>query len=693
MMDLPLNEPADTEEVVKPSPMEKPKGQWRTKIEASRTKRKKLATTWKTNVNYRMGKPFENEPDTDTVNVPVDNSRTKNKAASLFFQCPKVILKARRPDAAGAVQLFAAALNFEMEHEARAYTAMDECLGDVINASGFAAAMIGYDASFETVELPPDTSMIPPEQLAMMPPPEPELVERAIYECYYVNRISPNQFLWPADFIGSDWQKAEWLGYEGRIPLAEALRRQWVDEDYESECEDKLETVNDEIDEDSKSTGKYVKFSEIFYRKNVIDPMEKDPRKIGHIVIVDGKDKPAVDEDFKWQQYSPETRQWIGLTSFPIKVMTLTTISDESIPPSDSEMGRPQVREMIKFRSQMLKQRDASLPVRWVDVNMMDSDIVEQLQKGVYQDFIPMNGPGDRAVGEVARANFPRENYDAMRVIEGDLNQSWSMSENQIGVDTAGDTSATEATIIANASQTRLSYEQARVLRFFLEWAEAMGSLMQLFQDQEKWVEMKGDDGASLQAWDKTKIRGDFLFEAKPDSAVKVDVNQKRIEALNLYKLVRRDPLINPQALVADLCELHGLDPTKVMAPPPQPQPKPAALRFSFTGPDLTNPAVVALVQKNSPTPLTPEDIQAAMALMNAAGIPAMPPQLLNVPEPGQDGQPPSPEQMAEEADEKGDSSTPIENPAEQQQVRLAQPGPMPQVDPLGQRYQMGNEA
>jgi hypothetical protein len=528
----------------------------------------------------------------------------------------------------------------------------------------------------------------------MMPPPEPDPVQRPVYECFYVNRISPNQFLWPADFIGSDWQKAEWLGYEGRIPLAEALRREWVDEDYEHECEDKLETVNDEVDEDNKSTGKYVKFSEIWYRKNVIDPMEKDPRKLGHIVMVDGKDQPARDEDFSWQQYNQKTRQWIGLTTFPIKVMTLTTISDVAIPPSDSEMGRPQVKEMIRFRSQMLKQRDASLPVRWVDTGMVDPEIVEGLQKGVWQDFIPMNGPGDRAIGEVARANYPRENYDAMQVMENDLNQSWSMSENQVGTGTAGDTSATEATIIANAAQTRLAYEQARVLRFFLEIAEGYGALMQLFQDQQKWVELKGDDGASLQAWDKMAIRGDFLFEAKPDSAVKVDVNQKRVEALNLYKLVRRDPLINPQALVSDIMELHGLDPTKVMVPPPQPQPKPAALRFSFAGEDLTNPMVVSLVQKNSPTPLTPEDIQKAMELMLIAGLPAMPPQELNVPQPGEDGQPMSPEQIAEEAEKQapeGDSSTPIPNPAEQQPVRLAQPGPMPKVDELGQRYEMGN--
>jgi hypothetical protein len=61
---------------------------------------------------------------------------------------------------------------------------------------------------------------------------------------------------------------------------------------------------------------------------------------------------------------------------------------------------------------------------------------------------------------------------------------------------------------------------------------------MQLFQDDEKWVELEGPDGLKqLQAWDKSRVRGDYAFEAKPDAAVKIDVGQKRVESLNVYKL------------------------------------------------------------------------------------------------------------------------------------------------------------
>src|SRR5690606_17300660 len=118
--------------------------------------------------------------------------------------------------------------------------------------------------------------------------------------------------------------------------------------------------------------------------------------------------------------------------------------------------------------------------------------------------------------------------------------------------------------------------------------------------------------------WDKSAIRGDFLFELAPDSAVRVDVGQKRAEWLNVYKLLRRDPRINGEQLLRTGLELHGMDPTKLLVPPQPPAPPPPTIRYSFSGADLTNPIVVAIVQKHSPAPISPDDLKAALALMDA---------------------------------------------------------------------------
>src|SRR6185436_9057069 len=505
-------------------------------------------------------------------------------------------------------------------------------------------------------------------QMPMVPQDVP------VYQCYYASRISPGRFLWPVEFVGSDWQEAPWLGYEEDLTVVEAMRKKWVDADYMTEYGDKLKSTSDTTDdEDNKDITKKVCVQHIYYKKSLVEPDEVDPRKLGHLVFIKGKKKPVVSEDFTWQKYDEQSMDWMGMTKFPIKVGTLTTLSDEALPPSDSEIGRPQVRELMRSRSQMVKQRDRSMPLRWFDVNQVDDDIAEQMRKGVYQDMIPMNGPGNSAIGEVARANYPRDSWEFQSVIDRDLDEAWSMGRNQQGLDTPGETSATESQIVAQNSNVRIEYERVRVLRFFLEIAEAVFDLMQLFQDDQAWVKIVGPDGAkALQQWDRTTIRGEYAFDAHPDSAVRVDVAQKRAESLNLYKLLRQDPLLNPQAFTQGVLETHGLDPQKIMAPPAPPAPPPAAARYSFVGADLANPMVVAFLQKHAGMALGPEDLQAAKQLMQDAGIPMMPPTLPPMPTPGKDGQSPL--------------ATPMEPGS------LEHPGPAPEVSPLNQRYEKGGD-
>lgn len=672
---------------------------WPSRIEACEKKRDRLIKDWKENTNYRKGKPLGAEPEEDAVCIPVDWARTKNKAAQLFFQVPTVIMEAKMTGLEAAAPVAAAALNDVMNDEVKAHICMDEVLQDIINATGFGVLLVGIDVVTKTVmrdkyqpeqvqaEQAPPAMPMPGMPPPIPPPPGPIASEIdanggvmpqvpqavPIYQCLYGTRLSPARFLWPVEFVGSDWQTAPWLGYDEDLTVAVALRKGWITKDFIKENDDKLKSTSDSSDDDeNKDTSKKVVVQHIYYKKSLVDPAEIDPRKIGHLVFVNGKKEPVVKEDFKWQVYNEQTREWMGMTTYPIKVGTVTTLSDDAMPPSDSEIGRPQVRELMRSRSQMVKQRDRSMPLRWFDVNQVDDDIAEQMRKGVYQDMIPMNGPGGTAIGEVARANYPRDSWDFQRVIDQDLDEAWSMGRNQQGLDTPGETSATEAGIVNQNSNVRIEYERVKILRLYLEMAEAIFDLMQLFQDDQRWVQIVGADGMkSLQAWDKTTIKGEYAFRAHPDSAVRVDVAQKRAESLNVYKLLRQDPLINPTAITQEVVETHGYDPSKVMTAPAPPSPPPAAVRFSFTGADLSNPMTVAFLQKHAGMALAPEDIAAAKALMQDAGVPTMPATQLNLPVAGKDGQP----------------TSPLSIPG-----ALEHPGPAPEVNPLNQRYENGGD-
>jgi len=662
--------------------------------------RRELLTTWQDNVMYRVGKPFREAPDDDTVNIPADWSRTKNKQAQIFTQCPTINLRARVPGLAAAAPLAAAALNFELQEKIHAEYAMDECAGDGINASGIMISMVKYLAAFgETVDVPVvDTSTIPPGDLEVMI--KEKLIETrpytpTLYECYDIDRISPARFLWPVEFKGSNWQKAPWLGHEGYMPLTDAKRMGWVEEDEEGEAMEVDELlIDDDLELKQLPVGRYVKYIQIFYRAAFFDPQERHPLKIKRMVLVESRTEgdeevdPVVDEDFQWQEWvegtaeveavlpSPENPQgtpaqparqgrYIGMTNFPIKVRTLTTVSDLAIPPSDSEMGRPQVKEMIRSRSQMIRQREHSLPIRWFDVNMVDEEIAALLRAGVMQDMIPMNGPGSNAIGEVARANYPRENFEFMRIFNADLDETWAMGANQMGLEAPGDQSATEAKIVQSSGNVKTEYERSKMLAFFLENAKGVFALMQMFSDFEDYVEIIGPNGVrTLKTWNKDSIPGDYVFEAKPDGAVRVDISQKKAEAINVYKLLRRDPLINPSAPITEVLQTHGYDLSQWLVPPPKPKAEKPNIRYSFKGEDMMMAIPLARMQKADDGPLTEQDIEAAKKMIQLA-LEIMPAVAEAVPGMVQD--------PTAEANAKADTT---------------HPGPTASVQPLNRRYE-----
>jgi hypothetical protein len=607
--------------------------QLKAEVDATSTWRSQQLPKWQRNVEYRQNKVLDAEPDRDEVLVPIDWSRTRNKIAQLFFQVPKISLFPRAPQWRPVTPLVSAVVNHQLAEEMHVEHTVEEVLGDVINAAGIGVAYLSYEAEFVPEEVPAmDLSQRDPAQLVQAVQETggqiPMITKQVpLYHKVDLSSVDPADFLFPLSHTKINWNKAPWLGHNFRLSDAEARRRNWL-KDGDTGGGDPVKSVNTQREETSVKDGaKTVSCTRVFYRPYFYDPKEPDCRKIKVLIWVDGANdgEPVVHEDFKWQKYDATTKQWIGMTTFPLKPLKLTHISGQAIPPSDSEIGRPQVRELNKSRTQMLLQRDRSFPLRWYDVNLVDEDIVEQIRRGTWQDMIPTQGPGSNVIGEVSRASYPRESYEFTTVFEKDLDQAWSSGANQGGYEASGTTSATEAEITQKNFQVALEHQRAKVLAWFLEIAEGVLDLMQMFWTIEQYVPFVRIGGEKvLESWDKDRIPGKFVFSARPDAATRVDVGQKRADSLNRYKLVRQDPLANGQKLLADVFEAHDVDPTEAFAPPQPPaEPQPKVPSFSFRGEDLVNPMVVALIQKV--TPITAKELQAARILMADAGIPVAP--------------------------------------------------------------------
>lgn len=609
-------------------------GRWRERVKLSCRKVSDYEDAWKDNVAQFAGKPLKASPESDTVVVNKDWSRVKAKQAQLFYQVPKLNLRARQEAYKVAAPVFAAALNFELEHRIKAHHVMDEILADVLNASGIAVSKIGYDGVFEERMVPEqDPGAVPPEmQAGMLMSGAMQMVpmQVPVYECYYWKRISPNCFVFPAEFTGTNWDESPWLGFKGYMPFEEAKRKFKLPNDFKDRVTPRPDLLSKENEGNPPTGGDdYVEYFEIWYKAYLYDSQVKHPLHFRRLVLVTGlDDRPAKHEDSPWQRFDAQTNKYVGLCKFPIRAMTLTTISDTSIPPSDTEASRPLILELIRSRSDILKQRRRAQPLRWFDGNGVDDDVAERLRSGDIQDMIPLNGPGDRVIGEIARANYPRENFDFDRISNQDLGEMWSMGPNQIGTEAPGETTAAEVKTIQGNTNVRLDYDKSKVLRYFVEAAEGIGSLMQLFHDREDYIEVVGPDGASrIEQWDRDRIKGDYIFEAKPDSAQRVDVGQVRREKINLYQMVRNDPNANARVILEDVLRTHDIDPVTGMQPPPQPQPERPNVSYRFAGPDLLNPMALAVMLKSG-VQITPQDIQMAQQMIMTA-VQTMPPEMV----------------------------------------------------------------
>lgn len=626
------------------------------RIETSKKTRSKLSSEWKRNVELRLGRGTLSYTDGVRIEdelrseINPDWSLTKTKTANLYSQVPEVQITHENEQYAPAIPPFRKALNYELgEKRANVGVAMEEALNDVVNAAGVASIFVGYAARFETVKVPSqDVSQVPPDDVqALIQSGQIEMtdVQRMTDNKFYATRLSPTDLLWPDEFVGSNFDEGAWIGRSGRMSWAEAKTEfKLNDNDKEKVVGDGRRSPNEDLrsDEDhpdGKVEFKSVCYDDIYYWRHRVDPEEKSFKSIWRLVFVDGLDQPAIHEPWKGQQIDPQTHKYVGACKFPIRVLTLTYISDHPIPPSDSSAGRSQVKDMQRSRAQMFMNRKFSVPIRWFDVNRIGLETQNTLMRGTWQGMVPTNGDGSRSIGEIARASYPSEDLAFDRQVKTDLMESWQIGPNQLGTTQTGEKTKAEIVTTQANFATRIGQERARVASFFLSIAEVLAGLMVLYSDFPTLTEQEKTQMSQI--WDQKHVLHDLVLKIRPDSAVMIDSNARIERLMAFLNMTAKSGLVNIAPVIMEIAELSGLDPSKVMkqanpAPPAEP-----AISYRFAGKeDLYNPVVMAILMKSGQAP-TPEELKAAIALLKSA---QMPDELLNQPsQPGAEGGAPQP--------------------------------------------------
>ncbi len=638
----------------------------RQQVELTKLYRRKLVRDWQVNVDYRRGKPFASQSDEDRIAVPIDWALTKEKQAALFSQIPELRIshppQTLAEDIAPWLHPFESRVNDTLV-QGGIEGVMDECLPDCINASGFGACVVMREAITEMVEVPAqDLSTIPPEQLQqvlqskMLPDGSPlQMVQvpREADSRYTITRISPSDFLWPIGFQSSDLDKAPWLGRQGRISWPTALQRFPKSEDNPNGLvpEDKNKVMGDDrstldrIDrlrhETERGVSEFdetVAFDELFYFDHYYDETIKSFKSIRHLVFVHGKDDPVVDEPWKGQKTIPsqdqQTSQVVGALKYPVRVLTLNYVTDDAIPPSDSAVIRPPVDEVNKSRSQMIQQRQHSMPMRWVNTDRVDPTVLYTIMRGTWQGIIPVQGIGTNALGEVARSAFPQDNYKFDEIAKRDIGDATGMGA---GMLSANAEMGTDGNPNKDAPvDARIARERAKVGKFFLGIAEVLGGLISIFEDPNSFGE-----GFS------PEVSKTLSYSILADSTVLLDSNQRLRKLFQFVNFTAKSGQIAIEPVLREIATLSGLDPQVVIQKPDPKAPVEPNISLRLTGSeDMLNPLTLAMLIKSGQAP-TPEQIEQAKSLIASsvvppgmAGGPQMDQNGLPTPPVGPDGQP-----------------------------------------------------
>lgn len=590
---------------------------WQSSIKSAEESRNALCESdWKPNVEaYRNKSPQK----VGEIRVNTDFTNTEQKKAQLFFRTPDVHLTAKRPELEDAVLIFQQVLNYKLgPHGVNAKTMVDECLFDGLCASGTWACKIGYVATVDGV-VPVPTGQVDTVTGAPMLNPQTQQpmtqdVPNVVHERYFMERVSPAKLLKPRDFFGSDHDQSPWIGFEFVLDLAVA-KAQWnLPDTFKGGGTDKHRLVTDSETENREGVaiGK-----EIWYYAARLDAKAKHPERVRQLVFVEGIEQPVVHRDSPYQVFGPDGKFQQGMKGFPVHVGALRVVGDTPWVPSDCTISRTQTDELSQGRYQMVQQRKKSVPIRWFDKNRFDPTDVERLKGEDVQGMIPIDGPGNEAIGEVARANFPRENFTFADVVTKDIDKQWALGSNQQGVTDQTSRTATELSLIQSNINVRLDYERTKVLDWYVGAVAKLAVLYQLFADDPDYIEVAGQDGDKrLQVWDRHQIQGEFVFTAKPDSAQRVDAATDRKQFLDFLNMMAKNPNINLTELTRIGIAVFNYDPTRLIKQPEPPQPPVPNVGFAFKGEDFIGPAapIVLEIAKQAGYTISPQAIAAAQA-------------------------------------------------------------------------------
>lgn len=345
-------------------------------------------------------------------------------------------------------------------------------------------------------------------------------------------RAHPGTVLIPAG--APDFQTAEWICYTIKRPLY-AIKNDPRFSNTKNLQGVNLLTKHDEAmrSETRVETEEMVMLNEIHHRPS------------GTVfVISDDVDKPLL--------FSEDPVQIEGvLPGFPL-IFNEDDMWGYGIP--DAKILEPYQLEINEINTQIQAHRRSSLIKLLIEEGGMGPAEAERLVNSDVNVVAWTKGNPDRVVKVIQSGQIPQDLFLAAREVYQNVREAVGFSRNQFGEfnSRSGDTTATEANIVRQASEIRIDQRRDAAADLLQQVVRYMHIMMFQYWRQEQIIDLVGPGGVPV----FLRFRGDLLRKGRysikvdPDSGLPETRGVREQRAVQFYQLLRQEPLVDPNKLV-----------------------------------------------------------------------------------------------------------------------------------------------
>ena len=232
----------------------------------------------------------------------------------------------------------------------------------------------------------------------------------------------------------------------------------------------------------------------------------------------------------------------------------------------DSQIIAPQQGEKNEIRTQLRNHRRIAIAKLLYETGSVTPDELSKLVDGNAQIGVQVkniNGVRELAHGPLAQIIGILENTD--QVIDNEVQQLLGLGVNQFGEYAPGsaDRSATEATIVAQATQIRVDERRDACADLMVALTTDLNQIITTRWPTEIVLDIVGPAGVPIWISATREQLADARYNLKvdPDSALPQTKAMREQKATGLYQIGKTNPLLNPLHLTQFwLHEMYGVD-------------------------------------------------------------------------------------------------------------------------------------